>query len=93
MRAYREARKTLADDAIVGSPVRPSAISPWSRERAPTMSASTSRSRSRGDHRLVGEIMTVPVHCLRPMDPPMATALRRSGADFIGPEPDVWGPR
>ena len=37
-----------------------------------------------------GETMTVPCIAFGRVDPPAATALARSGADFIAPEPEVW---
>ena len=92
MRAYREARKMLADDAIVGVACPP--------ERHLAMEVAEAGADYVGFDLAApeavetiawwGEIMTVPCIAFGAMDPATAAALARSGADFIGPEPDLW---
>lgn len=92
MRTYREARKTLAEDAIVGTicpPERHLAM-----EVAETGADYVGFDLAAPDAAAAiawwGEVMTVPCIAFGRLDPTTAAALARDGADFIAPEPEVW---
>ena len=92
MRAYRDSRKALPDDAIVGTACPP--------ERHLAMEVAEAGADYVGfDLAAVeaadtlawwGEMMTVPCIAFGAMDPTAAAALARGGADFIAPEPELW---
>ncbi|MDQ7246482.1 thiamine phosphate synthase [Dongia sedimenti] len=91
-RTYREARKTLAEDAIVG------ALCPPERHLAMELAElgadyigfDLSAPEAADLIAWWGEMMTVPSIAFGRIDPAAAAALARSGADFIAPEPEVW---
>lgn len=91
-RTYRDARKSLAEDAIVG------ALCPPERHLAMELAElgadyigfDLSAPETADLIAWWGEMMTVPCIAFGRVDPPAATALARSGADFIAPEPEVW---
>lgn len=90
LRAYRDARKTLPEDAIVGvlcPPERHAAMEVaeaganyvgFAGPEAPALCA------------WWGEMMTVPCVAFGRFDPATAGALAGGGADFIAPEPELW---
>jgi thiamine-phosphate pyrophosphorylase len=92
LRAYRDARKALSEDAIIGVACQP--------ERHVAMEVAEAGADYVGfdcsapeTAELIGwwgEIMTVPCVAFGAGDPPVAAALAQSGADFIAPEPDLW---
>jgi thiamine-phosphate pyrophosphorylase len=92
MRSYREARKTLADDAIVGVACPPERHLAMELAEAGADYVGFDRAAPEAAETIAwwGEIMTVPCIAFGPMDPTTATALARGGADFIAPEPDLW---
>jgi thiamine-phosphate pyrophosphorylase len=91
-RLYREARKTLAEDAIVGAACPP--------ERHLAMEVGEAGADYVGFDLAApgaadtlawwGEMMTVPCIAFGSIDATMARELAKSGADFIGPEPELW---
>jgi thiamine-phosphate pyrophosphorylase len=92
LRAYRDARKTLAEDAIVGALCPP--------ERHLAMEVAEAGADYVGFDIAApeavaaiawwGEMMTVPCVAFGPVTPETAAALAASGADFIAPEPELW---
>jgi thiamine-phosphate pyrophosphorylase len=92
MRAYRDARKALAEDAIVGTACPP--------ERHLAMEVAEAGADYVGFDLAApdaaatlawwGEMMTVPCVAFGHLDPAAARELARNGADFIAPEPAVW---
>jgi thiamine-phosphate pyrophosphorylase len=92
VRLYRYARKSLAEDAIVG------AICPPERHLAMEV-AELSADYVGFDCAAPdaaetiawwGEIMTVPCIAFGRFDPASASLFARSGADFVAPEPEIW---
>ena len=92
VRVYRYARKSLADDAIVG------ALCPTERHLALEVAEAGADyvgfdvSTPDGADVIAwwGEMMTVPCVAFGRVDPATAANLARSGADFIAPEPEGW---
>jgi thiamine-phosphate pyrophosphorylase len=92
MRAYRDARKALAEDAIVG------ALCPPERHLAMELGEAGADYvgfdlAAPGAAETIawwGEMMTVPCVAFGAIDPAAAASLARNGADFIAPEPDAW---
>lgn len=92
MRLYREARKVLAEDAIVGAACPP--------ERHLAMEVGEAGADYVGFDLAApeaaatiawwGEMMTVPCIAFGSIDATMARELAKSGADFIAPEPELW---
>jgi thiamine-phosphate pyrophosphorylase len=92
LRIYREARKALAEDAIIGTACPP--------ERHLAMEVSELGADYIGFDLAApdaaemiawwGEVMTVPCVAFGRIDATTASDLARSRADFIAPEPDVW---
>lgn len=92
MRIYREARKVLAEDAIVGTLCPP--------ERHAAMELAEAGAAYVGfdvaapeTAELIGwwgEVMTIPCVAFGRFDAATAGGLARDGADFIAPEPEVW---
>jgi thiamine-phosphate pyrophosphorylase len=92
IRAYRDARKALAEDAIVGTACPP--------ERHLAMEVADAGADYVGFDLAApeagatlawwGEMMTVPCIAFGRLDPAAARELARNGADFIAPEPAVW---
>jgi thiamine-phosphate pyrophosphorylase len=92
MRAYREARKMLADDAIVGVACPPERHLAMELAEAGADYVGFDLAAAEAAETIAwwGEIMTVPCIAFGPLDPATASALARSGADFIAPEPGLW---
>ncbi len=92
MRAYRDARKALAEDAIVGTACPPERH--LSMEVAEAGADYVGFDLAAADTAAAiawwGEMMTVPCVAFGRFDAATATALARDGADFIAPEPEVW---
>jgi thiamine-phosphate pyrophosphorylase len=92
LRAYRDARKALGDEAIVGTGCPP--------ERHLAMEVAEAGADYVGfDFAAAetleviawwGEIMTVPCVAFGRVDAAAAEALSRNGADFVAPEPELW---
>lgn len=92
MRLYREARKVLAEDAIVGTACPP--------ERHLAMEVGEAGADYVGFDLAApeaaatiawwGEMMTVPCIAFGSIDAAMARQLAKDGADFIAPEPGLW---
>ena len=92
MRAYRDARKALPPDAIVGTACPP--------ERHLAMEVGEDGAdyvgfdlAAPGAADLVawwGEMMTVPCIAFGQIDAATAALLARNGADFIAPDPGIW---
>ena len=92
MRAYRDARKMLAEDAIVGTacpPERHLAME-LGEAGADYVGFDLAAPETAATIAWWGEMMTVPCVAFGRIDPETATSLARNGADFIAPEPDVW---
>jgi thiamine-phosphate pyrophosphorylase len=92
MRVYRYARKTLAEDAIVGiacPPERHLALE-VAEAGADYVGFDLGAPDAAETIGWWGEMMTVPCIAFGQFDPATATALARNGADFIAPEPEVW---
>jgi thiamine-phosphate pyrophosphorylase len=92
MRAYRDARKTLAEDAIVGTACPPERHLAMEVAEAGADYVGFDLAGPDATETLAwwGEVMTVPCIAFGQFDPATATALARNGADFIAPEPAVW---
>jgi thiamine-phosphate pyrophosphorylase len=92
MRLYRDARKLLAEDAIVGAACPP--------ERHLAMEVAEAGADYVGFDLAApeaaatiawwGEMMTVPCIAFGAIDAATARALAKNGADFIAPEPALW---
>jgi thiamine-phosphate pyrophosphorylase len=92
LRAYREARKALGDDAIVGAacpPERHLAME-VGEAGADYVGFDLAASESAEVIAWWGEMMTVPCVAFGRIDAGSAGTLARSGADFIAPEPELW---
>jgi thiamine-phosphate pyrophosphorylase len=92
VRVYRYARKTLADDAIVGAlcpPERHLALE-VAEAGADYIGFDLSTPDAADVIAWWGEMMTVPCVAFGRVDPTVAAALAKTGADFIAPEPDAW---
>jgi thiamine-phosphate pyrophosphorylase len=92
LRAYREARKTLGDDAIVGVACPPERHLAMEVAEAGADYVGFDLSAPEAADTLAwwGEMMTVPCIAFGRLDPARAATLARNGADFIAPEPEVW---
>ncbi|GAB2176400.1 thiamine phosphate synthase [Dongia sp. agr-C8] len=92
MRAYREARKALADDAIVGVACPPERHLAMELAEAGADYVGFDIAAPGAAETLAwwGEMMTVPCIAFGRPEPAAAAALARDGADFIAPEPDLW---
>ncbi len=92
MRSYREARKTLADDAIVGVACPPERHLAMELAEAGADYVGFDLAAPEAADTLAwwGEMMTVPCIAFGRIDPATAAALAKSGADFLAPEPDLW---
>ena len=92
MRAYRDARKTLAEDAIVGALCPPERHLAMELGEAGADYVGFDFAAPEAGETIAwwGEMMTVPCIAFGAIDPAAATALARNGADFIAPEPDAW---
>jgi thiamine-phosphate pyrophosphorylase len=92
LRTYREARKTLSPDAIVGTacpPERHLAME-VAEEGADYVGFDLGGPDAADIIAWWGEIMTVPCVAFGGIDAATASTLARSGADFIAPGPEVW---
>ena len=92
MRTYRDARKMLAEDAIVGTacpPERHLAME-LGEAGADYVGFDLAAPEAAATIAWWGEMMTVPCIAFGSIDPATATSLARNGADFIAPEPEVW---
>jgi thiamine-phosphate pyrophosphorylase len=92
VRVYRYARKTLADDAIVGALCPPERHLALEVAEAGADYVGFDLSPPDGADVIAwwGEMMTVPCVAFGRVDPATAAHLARSGADFIAPELDGW---
>lgn len=92
LRAYREARKTLGDDAIVGVACPPERHLAMEVAEAGADYVGFDIATPEAGDTLAwwGEMMTVPCIAFGRLDPAAAATLARNGADFIAPEPEVW---
>jgi thiamine-phosphate pyrophosphorylase len=92
MRDYREARKSLADDAIVGVACPPERHLAMELAEAGADYVGFDLAAPEAGDTLAwwGEIMTVPCVAFGTINPAAARDLARNGADFIAPEPDLW---
>jgi thiamine-phosphate pyrophosphorylase len=93
MRLYREARKTLGEDAIVGTACPPERHLSMEVAEAGADYVGFDLAASDTTATLAwwGEVMTVPCVAFGLIDPGTATALARDGTDFIAPDPELWG--
>jgi thiamine-phosphate pyrophosphorylase len=92
MRFYREARKLLAEDAVVGTacpPERHLAME-LAEAGADYIGFDFAAPEAAATIAWWGEIMTVPCVAFGTVDPAAARDLAQSGADFIAPEPELW---
>jgi thiamine-phosphate pyrophosphorylase len=92
LRAYRDARKLLAEDAIVGTfcpPERHLAME-LGEAGADYVGFDLAAPEAAAAIAWWGEMMTIPCIAFGRIDPATATALARNGADFIAPEPEIW---
>jgi thiamine-phosphate pyrophosphorylase len=92
MRAYRDARKMLAEDAIVGTacpPERHLAME-LGEAGADYVGFDLAAPETAATIAWWGEMMTVPCIAFGPIDATMARQLAKDGADFIAPEPGLW---
>jgi thiamine-phosphate pyrophosphorylase len=92
MRAYRDARKTLDEDAIVGAlcPAERHLAMELGEAGADYVGFDIAAPEAAATIAWWGEMMTVPCIAFGSIDPAAAAALAREGADFIAPEPDAW---
>jgi thiamine-phosphate pyrophosphorylase len=92
MRAYRDTRKTLAEDAIVGALCPPERHLAMELGEAGADYVGFDLAAPEAAETLAwwGEMMTVPCIAFGAIDPALAAELARTGADFIAPEPDAW---
>jgi thiamine-phosphate pyrophosphorylase len=92
LRAYREARKTLGDDAIVGVACPPERHLAMEVAEAGADYVGFDLGAPEAIDTLAwwGEMMTVPCIAFGRLDPAIAAALAHKGADFIAPEPELW---
>jgi thiamine-phosphate pyrophosphorylase len=92
MRAYRDARQVLAEDAIVGALCPPERHLAMEIAEAGADYVGFDLAAPEAEDTIAwwGEIMTVPCIAFGRLDPATAGALARSGADFIAPEPELW---
>ena len=92
MRVYREARKTLAEDAIVGAACPPERHLAMEIAEAGADYVGFDLEAPDAAETIAwwGEVMTVPCIAFGRLDPATATSLARDRADFIAPEPEVW---
>jgi len=92
LRAYRDARKALAEDAIVGTicPAERHLAMEVAETGADYVGFDLTASETAEVIAWWGEMMTVPCVAFGRIDPTIAAELARSGADFIAPEPGTW---
>jgi thiamine-phosphate pyrophosphorylase len=92
LRTYRDARKALSEDAIVGTMCPPERHLAMEVSEAGADYVGFDLTAPEAEDVLAwwGEVMTVPCVAFGRIDPATAATLARSGADFIGPESDVW---
>jgi thiamine-phosphate pyrophosphorylase len=92
MRAYRETRKVLAEDAIVGALCPPERHLAMELGEAGADYVGFDIAAPEAGETIAwwGEMMTVPCIAFGRIEPATAAALARDGADFIAPEPDAW---
>jgi len=92
VRAYRNARKELAGDAIVGAFCPPERHLAMEVAEAGADYVGFDLATSDAVEVIAwwGEMMTVPCVAFGRMDSTRAGALARSGADFVAPEPELW---
>jgi thiamine-phosphate pyrophosphorylase len=92
LRVYREARKALAEDAIVGTlcPAERHLAMEIAEAGADYVGFDLAEPEATAIIAWWGEMMTVPCIAFGRIDPATAGALARNGADFVAPEPDVW---
>ena len=92
MRLYREARKLLAEDAIVGTlcpPERHLAME-VGEAGADYVGFDVAAPEAAATIAWWGEMMTVPCIAFGAIDAAMAQALAKDGAYFVAPEPELW---
>jgi len=92
VRVYRDARKALAEDAIVGTtcPAERHLAMEVAEAGADYVGFDLTAPDAADAIAWWGEIMTVPCVAFGRLEPAMAATLARNGADFIGPEPEAW---
>jgi thiamine-phosphate pyrophosphorylase len=92
VRLYRDTRKTLVDDAIVGALCPPERHLAMELGEAGADYVGFDLAAPEAAETLAwwGEMMTVPCIAFGAIEPAMAAELARNGADFIAPEPDAW---
>ena len=92
MRAYREARKELGEDAIVGVVCPPERHLAMEVAEAGADYVGFDLAAPGAAETLAwwGEMMTVPCIAFGPIDPARAADLAREGADFIAPDASLW---
>jgi thiamine-phosphate pyrophosphorylase len=92
LRACRDARKVLSEDAILGTacpPERHLAME-VAEDGADYVGFDFAAPEAAAVIAWWGEMMTVPCIAFGRIDPAAVTDLVRSGADFIAPEPELW---
>jgi thiamine-phosphate pyrophosphorylase len=92
MHRFRDARKALAEGAIVGTfcpPERHLAME-LGEAGADYVGFDLAAPEAAATIAWWGEMMTVPCVAFGRIDAATAAALARNGADFVAPEPDVW---
>jgi thiamine-phosphate pyrophosphorylase len=92
LRTYRDARKALSEDAIVGTlcpPERHLALE-VGEAGADYVGFDLAAPEAADVLAWWGEVMTVPCIAFGRIDATTAATVARSGADFIAPEPAIW---
>jgi len=92
MRTYRDARKELSEDAIVGALCPPERHAAMELAEAGAAYVGFDLAAPEAAELIGwwGEVMTVPCVAFGRFDAATAAALARSGADFVAPEPELW---